>query len=73
MARLRYFIGTPYWIRTNDLLLRRQLLYPAELKAQIWKAALFKGEFCFAKHLVRDYKFVSFKVCETNFGRQSEK
>gem|GEM_PF-6882672 len=22
----------PYWIRTNDLLLRRQLLYPAELR-----------------------------------------
>ena len=26
-------IGAPYWTRTNGLLLRRQLLYPAELKA----------------------------------------
>ncbi|AAK04016.1 unknown [Pasteurella multocida subsp. multocida str. Pm70] len=25
--------GTPYWIRTNDLRLRRPLLYPAELRA----------------------------------------
>ena len=25
--------GAPYWTRTNGLLLRRQLLYPAELKA----------------------------------------
>ena len=25
--------GTPYWTRTSGLLLRRQLLYPAELKA----------------------------------------
>ena len=24
--------GDPYWIRTSDLLLRRQLLYPAELR-----------------------------------------
>ncbi len=30
-----YQISAPYWIRTNDLLLRRQLLYPAELKAQM--------------------------------------
>ena len=28
-------IGAPYWTRTNGLLLRRQLLYPAELKAQM--------------------------------------
>ena len=27
--------GAPYWIRTSGLLLRRQLLYPAELKAQL--------------------------------------
>ena len=25
--------GTPEWIRTTDLLLRRQTLYPAELRA----------------------------------------
>ena len=25
------FLSDPDWIRTNDLLLRRQLLYPAEL------------------------------------------
>ena len=25
--------GTPDWIRTSDLLLRRQTLYPAELRA----------------------------------------
>lgn len=25
--------GTPYWIRTNDLRLRRPLLYPTELRA----------------------------------------
>ena len=30
-----YLIGTPGGIRTPDLLLRRQLLYPAELLAQI--------------------------------------
>ena len=28
--------GAPCWIRTSGLLLRRQLLYPAELKAQKW-------------------------------------
>lgn len=28
-------IGAPYWIRTSGLLLRRQLLYPAELKAHL--------------------------------------
>ena len=27
------WIGTPEWIRTTDLLLRRQTLYPAELRA----------------------------------------
>jgi hypothetical protein len=27
--------GTPEWIRTTDLLLRRQTLYPAELRAHI--------------------------------------
>ena len=27
--------GAPYWTRTNGLLLRRQLLYPAELKAHV--------------------------------------
>ena len=26
----------PYWTRTNGLLLRRQLLYPAELKAHLF-------------------------------------
>ena len=26
--------GTPEWIRTTDLLLRRQTLYPAELRAR---------------------------------------
>ena len=26
-------VSAPYWTRTNGLLLRRQLLYPAELKA----------------------------------------
>ena len=30
------FSGTPKGIRTPDLLLRRQLLYPTELLAQIW-------------------------------------
>ena len=29
--------GAPYWIRTSGLLLRRQLLYPAELKAHFEK------------------------------------
>ena len=28
-------IGTPEWIRTTDLLLRRQTLYPAELRAHM--------------------------------------
>ncbi len=28
-------IGDPDWIRTNGLLLRRQLLYPAELRGLI--------------------------------------
>src|SRR5438034_11050560 len=28
-------VGTPEWIRTTDLLLRRQTLYPAELRAHI--------------------------------------
>ncbi len=32
--------GTPEWIRTTDLLLRRQTLYPAELRAHIPGAAL---------------------------------
>jgi hypothetical protein len=27
-------LGVPWRIRTSDLLLRRQLLYPAELRAQ---------------------------------------
>ena len=27
-------LGAPYWTRTSGLLLRRQLLYPTELKAQ---------------------------------------
>ena len=26
-------VGTPEWIRTTDLLLRRQTLYPSELRA----------------------------------------
>ena len=29
-------IGASYWIRTSGLLLRRQLLYPAELKTHIF-------------------------------------
>ena len=29
-------IGASYWIRTSGLLLRRQLLYPAELKTHIY-------------------------------------
>ena len=28
--------GTPGGIRTHDLLLRRQTLYPAELRAHLW-------------------------------------
>jgi hypothetical protein len=31
---LLVFIGTPGWVRTSDLRLRRPLLYPAELRAQ---------------------------------------
>ena len=30
---LKGLSGTPEWIRTTDLLLRRQTLYPAELRA----------------------------------------
>ncbi len=26
----------PDWIRTNDLLLRKQTLYPTELRAHVW-------------------------------------
>ncbi len=33
---VREGIGVPWGIRTLDLLLRRQLLYPTELKARIW-------------------------------------
>ena len=33
----RYLSGVPWGIRTPDLLLRRQLLYPTELKAQAYK------------------------------------
>ena len=29
------FYGTPEWIRTTDLLLRRQTLYPTELRAHV--------------------------------------
>ena len=29
--------GTPEWIRTTDLLLRRQTLYPAELRAHVFQ------------------------------------
>ena len=32
-----HHIGASYWIRTSGLLLRRQLLYPAELKAHFEK------------------------------------
>ena len=28
--------GMPDWIRTNDLLLRKQTLYPTELRARVW-------------------------------------
>ena len=35
IAPIRDVIGAPYWTRTNGLLLRRQLLYPAELKAHM--------------------------------------
>ena len=31
---LQVFISDPDWIQTNDLLLRRQLLYPTELPDQ---------------------------------------
>ena len=31
----RLSVGVPWGIRTSDLLLRRQLLYPAELRARI--------------------------------------
>ncbi len=31
---LQVQFGAPYWTRTSGLLLRRQLLYPTELKAQ---------------------------------------
>ena len=33
-------LGDPDWIRTNDLLLRRQLLYPAELRDQFFIESL---------------------------------
>ena len=36
--RLKRADGVPWGIRTLDLLLRRQLLYPAELKAHIFVA-----------------------------------
>lgn len=54
----------PDWIRTNDLLLRRQLLYPAELPIRfpnfpyiyrfIWECkssenSLYKTNFCHSK------------------------
>ncbi len=32
----RYFYGTPDRIRTYDLLLRKQTLYPTELRVQMW-------------------------------------
>ena len=32
--------GTPGWIRTNGLLLRRQLLFPAELRAHVMKSGI---------------------------------
>src|SRR4051794_10465240 len=34
------WIGTPEWIRTTDLLLRRQTLYPTELRAHNENARL---------------------------------
>ena len=34
----RFLRGVPCWIRTNDLQLRRLLLYPAELRAQKTKS-----------------------------------
>ena len=33
----------PDWIRTNDLLLRRQLLYPAELPDRLLKAQIYSN------------------------------
>ena len=36
-AQKKRHYGAPYWTRTSGLLLRRQLLYPAELKAQGFK------------------------------------
>ncbi len=35
-----YLFSEPDWIRTNDLLLRRQLLYPAELPVRSERAAI---------------------------------
>ena len=35
VSYIRHKNGAPCWIRTSGLLLRRQLLYPAELKAHL--------------------------------------
>lgn len=40
----------PDWIRTNDLLLRRQLLYPAELPSHLFWMANLRGKL-FAKQV----------------------
>ena len=37
---LRGLNGTPEWIRTTDLLLRRQTLYPSELRAHMGSTSI---------------------------------
>jgi hypothetical protein len=38
------YVGDPDWIQTNDLLLRRQLLYSAELPGRLRARREQKGE-----------------------------
>ena len=51
--------GAPYWTRTNGLLLRRQLLYPAELKAHFQKCLL---------HFQRYLLYHTFHIKSTQFA-----
>jgi hypothetical protein len=46
--------GTPEWIRTTDLLLRRQTLYPSELRAHMKTKNLLDWSFRFSPKFVQN-------------------
>ena len=82
-----YSDGVPWGIRTLDLLLRRQLLYPAELKARIgaddgnrthvtslegWNSTIELHSHC-THHRVLAYYITIRSFCQYPFSDFSEK